>query len=1025
MRLLVSGTRERVTGEIQVPNSKYHAHRALILASLADGVSRVHGLSDARHVQYTVRMLRDLGVRIGTEGDTFVVHGLGGRYRPQDDVVSAGSSGTTLYFMIGLASLADRPVTVTGQKYFQRRPVGPLLDGLRQMGVHLESANGCPPVRVQHGRPSGGHVRIAGTLSQWISGLLLLAPFATGPTTVEVEGELNERGYLELTVAMMRQFGLDVGVSDDWRRFEVQPNQQATPAELTLPPDIGSAAFGIAAAALHPSDVLLRGMTTLKGGPADHPEFHFLDVARAMGVPMELDEEAGGVRIRQDAPELRGTTLDCRAVPDMLPILATLATFAEGESVFQNVAHTRLKESDRAAAMLQLNAMGGDLELTGDALRVRGVRRLDGGRLSSYNDHRVLMALAIASSRARGHSTLTYPNAYRISYPSFLDDMNSLSLPMSVVRGDRPPVRRRTPVAAKTDATEPVDLPWRTTLSEWLRQHAAARPDETAVVDVRPDGDEVVTWRELSDQVERAAALLLKLGVRPGENVAYQLPNQIQFVVLSLACLRIGAVCCPVIPFFRGRELGHILNRSRARVLMVADRYRSRWPARELLAVSEQDRARLRHVVVVCENSGSVDLPQFPHGGPAVHDWEEALVGTAVDRSALDAYRPTPEATAQLLFTSGTTGEPKGVTQRTANLVRAVLMEVEHLGLGTDDCVWVPSPLAHQTGFLYGMTLATVLGVPQVLQAEWDAKRALQSLNEHGATFVQAATPFLSDLLNAIEEGGEKPRSLRIFVVTGATVPRSLAERAGQVLGADVYGAFGTTETCLGALSSPSDDPARRWGTDGRALKGIKLRVTDDQERTLPPGTEGNFEILSPTVFDGYLDRPDLTAEAFTEDGWYRTGDRAVIDAGGFVRITGRVKDLINRGGEKIPVAEIEQLLFAHPEVDDIAVVAMPDERLGERACAFVVLKDGADLSFDDIRHYLDQHQVAKQYWPEHLETIAALPRNPIGKVQKFLLRERACGLRAHGGDEDRGGTGRGGVRRTADRWTKEGGGTI
>ncbi|MFI5823376.1 3-phosphoshikimate 1-carboxyvinyltransferase [Streptomyces rishiriensis] len=1004
MHLLVKGIQHRVTGEILVPNSKYHAHRALILASLADGVSRVHGLSDARHVEYTVRLLRDLGVRIARDGDTFVVHGLGGRYRPRREAVSAGSSGTTLYFMIGLASLSDRAVSVTGQKYFRRRPVGPLLRALEQLGVQLESADDCPPVHVQGRRPTGGHVTIAGTLSQWVSGLILLAPFATRHTTIEVEGELNERPYLELTVAMMRQFGLAVTVSEDWRRFDIEPGQQARSVELTLPPDIGSAAFGIATAALHPSDVLLRGITTLDGGPADHPEFHFLDVARSMGVPMETDERAGGLRIRQDTPRLTAVDVDCRDIPDMLPILATLATFARGESVFRNIAHTRLKESDRAAAMLQLNSMGGRLALSDDALRVRGVDGLRGAKLSSFNDHRILMSLAVASSRARGHATLTYPNAYRISYPTFLDAMNTLTVPMSVEDGSAGPSGGGA-TAGVPEATEAVgpEAASRVTLPQWLRRRAEARPHDTAVVDVRSDRDEMITWSELAERVDRAAALLLRLGVRPGENVAYQLPNRVEFVVLSLAALRIGAVCCPVIPFFRKRELGFVLRRSKARVLVVADRHRSRLPAEEVLDLVAEDGPdlNLEHVVVLAAAGGSARLPEAPTGGTAVHDWGQALSETTVDRAVLDALAPTPEMTAQLLFTSGTTSEPKGVTQPTRNLVRAAAMEIGHLGLGKQDAIWVPSPLAHQTGFLYGMVLALVLGVPQILQPEWDAKRALQSLNEHRATFVQAATPFLSDLVKAVEESGETPQHLRIFVATGAMVPRALAERAGRVLRTYVCGAFGTTETCLGALSSPGDEPRQRWGSDGRALDGIELRVTDDEGLVLPAGKEGNFELRSPTVFDGYLDRPDLTSQAFTEDGWYRTGDLATIDTDGFLRITGRVKDVINRGGEKIPVAEIEQLLFGHPAVEDVAVVAMPDERLGERACAFVVPAAGTELTFEEMRRHLDGHEVAKQYWPERLERIDALPRNPIGKVTKWELRALAHGLRPH--DEDAG----------------------
>ncbi|MEV7468039.1 3-phosphoshikimate 1-carboxyvinyltransferase [Streptomyces kronopolitis] len=1001
MHLLVKGIQHRISSEILVPNSKYHAHRALILASLADGESRIHGLSDARHVEYTVRLLRDLGVRIVREGDTFVVRGLGGHYRPVRDTVSAGSSGTTLYFMTGLASLSHRAVTITGQKYFRNRPVGPLLRALEQMGVRLESANDCPPVQVRGHRPTGGEVTIPGTLSQWISGLLLLAPFATGPTTITVSDTLNERTYLELTVAMMRQFGLEVTVAPDWRRFEVAPHQSVRPTELTLPPDIGSAAFGIATAALHPSDVLLRGMPSLTGGPADHPEFHFLDIARSMGVPMELDPVAGGVRIQQDAPLLKAVDVDCRDVPDMLPVLTTLATFAHGESVFRNVAHTRLKESDRAGVMLQLNSMGAELELSDDTLRVNGVDGLAGAELSSYNDHRVLMSLAVAASRARGHSTLSYPRAYRISYPGFLDMMNTVGVPVSVEMGPARSGRGRArkPVPEPVRSVADPDRACEVTLPEWLARHAASRPGDTALVDVRPDGDSVVTWSDLAGRVDKAAALLLELGVRPGENVAYQLPNRLEFVVLSLAALRIGAVCCPVIPFFRQRELGFVLRRSLARVLVVMDEYRSRRPAQEALALAATggpDTAHLEHVVVLARSGGGSRPPQPPPGGVRLHDWETALRTTTVGRAALDAIRPTAGATAQLLFTSGTTGEPKGVMQSSSNLVRAVSMEIRHLGLGPEDAVWVPSPLAHQTGFLYGMTLATVLGVPQIVQSEWDARRALVSLNAHRATFVQAATPFLADLVKAVEEIGEAPRHLRIFVATGATVPRSLAEHASEVLGTKVCGAFGTTETCLGALSTPTDTPERRWGTDGRVLDGVRLRVTDERGEVLEPGAEGNFEILSQTTFEGYLDRPDLTAEAFTPDGWFRTGDLAVLDESGYVRITGRVKDVINRGGEKIPVGEMEQLLFRHPAVDDVAIVAMPDERLGERACAFVVLKDGALLGFEEMCRYLDGHQAAKQYWPERLQLVPDLPRNPIGKVQKFELRDRARHLRPH-----------------------------
>lgn len=988
MHLLVSGTSGRLTGEALVPNSKYHAHRGLILASLATGVSRITGLSDARHVQYTVELLRGLGTKIDIEGDTFIVHG--GPYRPIHDSVSAGSSGTTLYFMIGLASLARTPVVVTGQKYFQRRPVGPLLRSLQQMGVDLESNEDCPPISVAAKRPTGGHVTIAGTLSQWISGLILLAPFATGKTVIEVEGELNEQPYIELTVEMMKQFGLRVGVSADWRRFEIEPGQQAVPCDLALPPDIGSAAFGIAAATIHPADILLRGIHRLSGGPADHPEVHFLDLAREMGVPMELTEE--GVRISHNGLRLEPTKIDCRGIPDMLPILSVMSSFADGETTFSNIAHVRLKESDRVSAMLQLNQMGGDLDLDGDILRVRGVGGLTGAKLSSFNDHRVLMSLAIAASAASGTSTLTYPNAYRISYPAYLEAMNGFGLPMTV-EGGKPSTAVRISRPLPKEAALP-ELAHQTTLSDWLTRWATERPGDVAVLDARSRGTSKITWAELNRRVDVIATRLLELGVQPGEPVALQLPNWTEFVIIALATMRIGAVCCPLMPIFREREIAFMLRRAKARVLFVPDTFRGRDHASEIAGILNDGADApntLEHVVVLPgEVNGGGD---WAPGEVAWHDWNDLLAGD-VDHQRIADRRPGPEQTAQLLFTSGTTGEPKGSLMTGGTLAQAASMEIRHLGLNAEDVVYIPSPLAHQTGFLYGMWLAMELGVPQIIQAVWDPRRALQALHEGEGSFVQAATPFLADLVKTVEAGAEAPPKLRIFVATGAAVPRGLAERATRVLGTAVCGAFGTTETCLGALSAPTDEPVKVWGTDGRALDGIQLRITDDAGRSLPAGAEGNFEINSPTYFEGYLDRPDLTAEVFTEDGWYKTGDLGVIDESGFVRITGRVKDVINRGGEKVPVAEIENLLYDHPDIDDVAVVAMPDERLGERACAFVVVKPRQKLTFTDMIDYLDDHHVAKYYWPEGLETIDVLPRNAAGKIQKFLLRERALHVR-------------------------------
>lgn len=980
MRLLVKGSVRPLTGELEIPVSKYHAHRALVLASLAPGVSRIHGLSDAGHVRHTISALRRLGTAIDVDGDTFLVRG--GQYRPQGERVSVGSSGTTLYFLTPLVALATSPVTIVGQKYFQRRPIRPLLDALAALGVELDSPTGTPPITVLPHQPTGGRVSIPGTLSQWISGLLLLAPFAKGPSLIEVTGRFNERSYVHLTIAMMRQFGLTVEVSQDGRSFAIEGNQQPHTATVHLPPDIGCAAFGLAATALHPSDVLFRGLRTLRGAETDHPEADLLDILTGMGLPMRRDPDTGFVRVTSDGRRLAPVSADCRRVPDMLPVLSVLASLAEGTSELDSVAHVRLKESDRVAAMLQLNRMGARLELRGDRLLCHGVQALAPADLSAYNDHRVLMALAIAASRADGESRLTYPNAYKISYPRFLDEMNSIGMSMSSVR--EPAARKRARPAKPAEPVQDPELLAAIPIDSYVRRWAEQQPTGAAVVETASEDrpERVLSWRELDEQADAVAAMLLELGVAAGEPVAWQLPNWAEFSVLAVAVARIGAISCPLMPIFREREMSFMVGRSRARVLVVPQEFRGRDHVSETLSLlAGPAAAGVEHVVVV-----GGDRP-LPAGGTVRwHRYAELIAGRVPDRALIDARRPTPDALAQLLFTSGTSGEPKGVLHQMRTLTRAAGMEIRHLGLTGADRIFIPSPLAHQTGFLYGMWLAMTLGAAQILQPVWNGPAALQALRRWQGTFTQAATPFLADLVSAVEQSGQRPEALRIFVATGAAVPRALAERATRELGAAVCGAWGTTETCLGTLAAPGDEPALVWGTDGRALDGVGIRVVDGEGRVLGPGQEGNFEVTSQCLFAGYLDRPEETAQARTADGWYRSGDLAVISETGFIRITGRVKDVINRGGEKVPVAEIEQLLHLHPAIREAAIVAMPDERLGERACAYVVAD--APLDLEQLRRFLDARQVAIQYWPERLELLAELPRNPAGKVQKYLLRE-------------------------------------
>ncbi len=517
-------------------------------------------------------------------------------------------------------------------------------------------------------------------------------------------------------------------------------------------------------------------------------------------------------------------------------------------------------------------------------------------------------------------------------------------------------------------------------IADDIARWAAQDPDGLAAIAVDGDGnDRRLTWSALWRDSERAAATLLSLGVGAGAAVAYQLPNRLEFLTLSLGALRIGAVCEPLMPIFRERELRFMLAESDAPVLVVPRTFRGHDHG-GMGAALAGELPGLRELVVLADGDRAVDR----------------LTSTEPDGAAVAARAPKPAAIAQLLFTSGSTGEPKGVLHRHEVLDRAADAHIAHFGLHLDDVIYVPSPLAHQTGWLYGMWIAWRLGATQVIQERWDAELAFDAIGRHRVTFTQAATPFLADLVRVAGERGSRPEPLRMFVATGAAIPRELARRARDVLGAEVGGGFGTTESCMGAGFVPGLDDERAWTSDGVALANVTLRVVDDDGRELASGIEGNFEIGTDTLFAGYLNRPQETAAALSVDGFYRPGDLATIDADGYLRITGRVKDVINRGGEKVPVAEIEQLLYAHPAVREVAIVAIPDPRLGERACAFVVTADGlaeAGFDFATMQAYLEAERVAKPYWPERLELVAELPRTPSGKIQKFVLREQAVQL--------------------------------
>lgn len=520
---------------------------------------------------------------------------------------------------------------------------------------------------------------------------------------------------------------------------------------------------------------------------------------------------------------------------------------------------------------------------------------------------------------------------------------------------------------------------WTDTPYDALLQRAVGTtPDKPALVGYRADraGASRLSFAELNDRIARAAGALCGLGVGAGDIVAVQLPNWWEFVVVSLAANRIGAVVNPLMPIFRERELAYMLGFAEAKVLVVPQLFRG-FDHAVMARALQRDLPQLRHVIVV--------------DGPGDDGFDRVLLsGSARVDATPDKPLLAPEAMAVLMFTSGTTGSPKGVMHSTNTLLACNRSLSGRFHLTAGDVLLACSPLGHMTGYAAVMLLGIALGSTVVLQDVWEGRRGVQIMADEGVTFTAASTPFLNDICETVSGGAPRPQALRNFLCGGAPIPPVLIERAARELDLKVCSLWGMTESLSSTLTEPERAREKSSRTDGRALEGVDVRVVDAECRPLPPGQTGRLLVRGAQMFMGYYKRPDI--ETFDVEGWFDTGDLAYADEEGYIRINGRTKDVLVRGGENVPVVEIESLLFKHPAVAAAALVGYPDERLGERGCAFVVVRPGMTLSLADVQSWMVEHKVAKQYWPERVETIDDLPRTPSGKVQKFKLREMIAG---------------------------------
>lgn len=505
-----------------------------------------------------------------------------------------------------------------------------------------------------------------------------------------------------------------------------------------------------------------------------------------------------------------------------------------------------------------------------------------------------------------------------------------------------------------------------TLLDRWERTTAAfgERPFVT------DDQGGRYTYREMDDLSDRVAAVLQSMGAEPGHAVTYQITPRCEFVAVTLACFKLGAVAAPLGMCFEGAELRGLLELLESRVHLSVASYRGK-PRETMLSRTVQSLPHLRQTVLVGDGQGELpslkDLLENPQPTPPRHR------GLGGDLAAI-------------LCTSGTTRGCKAVMFTHNNIIYSEDVFNRELGITHQDAIFMPAPLSHATGFHHGILSPMLCGGRVVLQERFCCSEAVALMNREQCTYSMGATPFIYDLTARLDETGERLPHLRFYICGGAPVPEELVNRAWDHHGILVCECYGSTESVPHLFVRPEEalEVKGRWS--GRAMEGVEVRIVDDHRRPLPPGAVGEEASRGPNVFVGYWKDPALTGQVLDDEGWYYSGDLCVMDELGRVKVVGRKKDILIRGGENLNVNDLNDELEGCPGVADHAVVGMPDPRMGERICAFVVCTPGAEVHRADVVAYLKSKGVHKRHWPERLERIGAIPRTESGKIQKHLL---------------------------------------
>jgi acyl-CoA synthetase (AMP-forming)/AMP-acid ligase II len=497
------------------------------------------------------------------------------------------------------------------------------------------------------------------------------------------------------------------------------------------------------------------------------------------------------------------------------------------------------------------------------------------------------------------------------------------------------------------------------------------------------DGDRRLTWAGLDQEARTFGAALVASGIEPGDRVALWAPNGAEWIVAVLGLWQAGAVLVPVNTRFKGAEAAVILGRSRARALVTVTDFLGTDYV-EMLRGAGDDLPELRTIV-----SAQGPAPAGTEGWDGFRARATHAATVEVERRSAAVGADDPS---DILFTSGTTGVPKGVVMTHGRTLRVGTDWVAMTGLGPDDRYLMVNPYFHMFGLKAGILASVVAGATMYPEPVFDADRVLARAAAERITVLPGAPTLYQSLLDHPDRGRHDLSSLRVAVTGAADIPVELIRRvAGELPFSTIVTGYGLTEAGTASATSPDDDPETIATTVGRPRPGFEVRIAGDGDRDLPAGETGEVVLRGPSVMAGYLDDPEATAAALSPDGWLRTGDLGVLDERGNLRIVGRAKDMFLVGGFNAYPAEIENHLLRHPDVLQAAVIGVPDERLGEVGMAFVVTRSGDPAAGPGIIAWC-RDEIANYKVPRVVEVVDALPVNATGKVVKEELRARAAG---------------------------------